>query len=63
MKRIIVFLLASAFIMLFFALVYALVFAKPDSAFWKYRLVIGIFFIVVTRFVLMAYRRSRIMHS
>ena len=63
MKKILALLLVSASVLLLFAVVQALVFAKFDSIFWQYRLMIGILFMVVTRFAVMAYRRSRIGHS
>jgi hypothetical protein len=61
--KILVLLLAFASIMLLFPLIYALVYAKPDSSFWQHRLVIGICFMVITRFALLAYRRFRRGHS
>ncbi|MDF7815920.1 hypothetical protein [Hymenobacter sp. YC55] len=63
MKRLLVLLLAAASVLLLIALVYALNFAKPDSTFSQYRVLIGFSFMAVTRFALRAYRRSRIGHS
>ena len=63
MKRILALLLASASALLLFALVQALVFAQPGSSLWQYRFALGISFIAVTRFAVMAYRRSRTGHS
>ena len=57
--KILVSLLASASVMLLFSLIYALVYAKPDSSFWQHRLVIGICFMVIGRFTVLAYRRFR----
>jgi len=61
--KILVSLLASASVMLLFSLIYALVYAKPDSSFWQHRLVIGICFMVIGRFTVLAYRRFRRGHA
>lgn len=57
--KILVVLLASASVMLLFPLVYALVYAKPDSPFWQNRWVISFCFMVIGRFAVLAYQRFR----
>jgi hypothetical protein len=63
MKKPLFLLLASVSVLLLVVLVQALVFAKPDSLLWQYRLAMGICFIVATRVTVRAYHRSRIRHS
>ena len=59
MKRTISLLLVSASMLLLGVLIYALVFAAPDSTYRKNGFVIGIFFITVTGLARIALRRSK----
>jgi positive regulator of sigma E activity len=63
MNKLLFWVLASASLMLLFPLIYSLVYAPHDSECWKNRLVIGICYMTVTRFAVMAYRRFHRAHS
>jgi UDP-N-acetylmuramyl pentapeptide phosphotransferase/UDP-N-acetylglucosamine-1-phosphate transferase len=62
MKKAIIPTLAGMSVILFGILAYAVVYADHESPFWKHRLVIGLLFIVFTRFFMMAARHSRKAH-
>lgn len=59
MKKAVSILLVFASVILLAILIYALVFAKPESSWRKNGFIIGIFFIATTRFALLSLRRSK----
>ena len=60
--KLLVLMLALSSTVLLMALIYALIYAPHESSFWKYRTVIGIFFIASTRFAVLFYRKFKTMN-
>lgn len=63
MNKLLFWVLAAVSLLLLCAMVYALVYAPPGSGWKKNSVVVGMGFITVTRFAIMAYRRMHPVRS